>query len=138
MKESLHEESRGIRALIIAVIFLLASTAADAGIQFNVDLSPFGWGPPPPPVVYEPPLITLPLPSSTMVMDIGEITIGTAMTNGGESGIIITTTIEGAMTTGNIDTDAWRFRPLSLLSCRNNVGCGALPQLLKDGPSRHL
>ena len=41
-----------------------------------------------------------------MVMDIGEITIGTAMTNGGESGI--TTTIEGAMTTVITDTDGQR------------------------------
>ena len=37
------------RSLGLVVISLLASSAADAGIQFNVDLNPFGWGPPPPP-----------------------------------------------------------------------------------------
>jgi hypothetical protein len=48
-------QTRWVPALVFAVISLLASVGAEAGVSFNVDLNPFGWGAPPPPVVYEPP-----------------------------------------------------------------------------------
>ncbi len=47
-------KTRCVPALVFAVVSLLAGVAADAGVSFNVDLNPFGWGAPPPPVVYEP------------------------------------------------------------------------------------
>ena len=67
------------RPVAFTVISLLASSLADAGVQFNVDLNPFGWGAPPPPVVYEPPRYYAPRPSSTMVGVIGGIVTGGAM-----------------------------------------------------------
>jgi len=50
------------RALKLAAISLLATTSAQAGVNFNIDLNPFGWGAPPPPVVYEPPRYYAPPP----------------------------------------------------------------------------
>ena len=51
-----------IEALTFVTISLIATSAADAGVQFNIDLNPFGWGAPPPPVVYEPPRYYAPPP----------------------------------------------------------------------------
>jgi hypothetical protein len=55
-------KSHFIRCLSFALIWLAASSAAQAGIHVNVDLNPFVWGPPPPPVVYEPPRYYAPPP----------------------------------------------------------------------------
>ncbi len=51
-----------MRALCFAALSLCATSAADAGVHFNIDLNPFGWGGPPPPVVYEPPRYYAPPP----------------------------------------------------------------------------
>jgi hypothetical protein len=44
-----------ILSLGMAAIALTASSAALAGAHVNVDINPFGWWGPPPPVVYESP-----------------------------------------------------------------------------------
>lgn len=49
-------------ALGFAAIATMASVVANAGVQFNLDVNPFGWGSPPPPVVYQPPAYYAPPP----------------------------------------------------------------------------
>lgn len=51
-----------IRSLGIAALALTASAAAYANVHVNVDINPFGWGAPPPPVVYQSPRYYAPPP----------------------------------------------------------------------------
>ena len=97
-------KNSGIRNVGFVAVLLLASSVADAGVQFNVDLNPFGWGLRLPRWSTNHPATMLPLPSSTMVMAIGEIATGAAATNGDQSGI--TTMIITITTTRvSIETD---------------------------------
>jgi hypothetical protein len=51
-----------IGSLGIVALTLTASSIAYANVHVNVDLNPFGWGAPPPPVVYESPRYYAPPP----------------------------------------------------------------------------
>jgi hypothetical protein len=51
-----------ILSLGIVALTLTAASTAYADVHFNVDVNPFGWGAPPPPVVYESPRYYAPPP----------------------------------------------------------------------------
>jgi hypothetical protein len=51
-----------ILSLGIVALTLTAGSTAYADVHFNVDVNPFGWGAPPPPVVYESPRYYAPPP----------------------------------------------------------------------------